>query len=368
MSSGNAALYCDRYGWKELSPSDSDLNLYDAAFTKAGDPRNMDVLRWRYANGPGDASCVLLAVDESEGRSSSAGICALFGVPFRVSGEPTMAAQAIDSLTGDEHRGKGLFVWMAEQAYAEFFKKGGAVVWGFPNPNLRFAYPKYLQWQMLNPMPYLIKPLRTGYFLDMLLRRLGMKSVPSFFDLPLSFPNPANRPRELRIAAILRFDETHDHLWKAFSRNIDVCVERHSGYMNWRIFDCPHGSKYWVLGAWRDGNLVAEIIWCVEHKHGGTIGYIIEWLCAPGEEKAAHALVASALSHMKAQKADAALAWNARHSPNSGLYAGAGFLPFWEKLRPTNLYWGVRILDPELTKSLANRNNWYISYTDSDTT
>jgi hypothetical protein len=137
--------------------------------------------------------------------------------------------------------------------------------------------------------------------------------------------------------------------------------------MNWRIFKHP-SAKYQVLGAFKGASLVAEVVWCVERRHGGLIGYIMELLHRQTELLAAEAALSAALSEMSEAKVDAVLAWNAGHSPNARAFRSQGFLPLPERLRPIHIFWGGRSFNPDLVSVVQERKNWYVSYVDSDTT
>jgi hypothetical protein len=77
-------------------------------------------------------------------------------------------------------------------------------------------------------------------------------------------------------------------------------------------------------------------------------------------------LLRRALREMTSGGADVALAWNLDSSPNHAAFRAAGFRHLPERLRPIELHFGARPLgSAELP--LGNRDNWYLSYCDSDT-
>jgi hypothetical protein len=360
-------MFQDRFCWRELNWSDPDLGAYEQIFESNNDPKNPDVLRWRFRVGPTGHSLLLLAEDASKLECPSASFYAIFGVPFRVGSNVVTAGQSIDTLTDKEYRGKGLFVWLASEAYRIFIGRGGKLVYGFPNQNVHRARVAHLHWHMLNPLPLMLRPLRSGYFL-----RAGLRlpqGVANCLDFRIGGFHRESREQEQRpiLERLTGFGPEHDELWRQFSSGIAACVERTADFMNWRITKHPMG-KYRMLGAYREGRLAAEIIWCIERKHGGTIGYVMELLHRPGDLLAGRVVVAACLSEMRAANVDAALAWNMRHSPNSAIFRSAGFFPLPERVRPFNFYWGFRSFDSNLDAILRDRRNWYISYIDSDTT
>jgi hypothetical protein len=360
-------MFQDRFCWRELNWSDPDLGAYEQIFENNNDPKNPDVLRWRFRVGPTPHSLLLLAEDASKVDWPSASFYAIFGVPFRVGSNIVTAGQSIDTLTDKEYRGQGLFVWLASEAYRIFIGRGGKLVYGFPNQNVHRARVAHLNWHMLNPLPLMLRPMRSGYFL-----RAGLRlpqGVANCLDFRIGGFHRKSREQEQRPIPerLTGFGPEHDELWRQFSSGIAACVERTADFMNWRITKHPMG-KYRMLGAYREGHLAAEIIWCIERKHGGTIGYVMELLHRPDDLLAGRVVLAACLSEMSAANVDAALAWNMRHSPNSAIFRSAGFLPLPERVRPFNFYWGFRSFDSNLDANLRDRRNWYISYIDSDTT
>jgi hypothetical protein len=209
--------------------------------------------------------------------------------------------------------------------------------------------------------------MRSGYFL-----RAGLRlpqRVGNCLDFRIGGFHLKSKEQEQPpiLEPLTGFGPEHDELWQEFSSGIAACVERTADFMNWRIAKHPMG-KYRVLGAYREGRLAAEVVWCIEQKHGGTIGYVMELLQRPGDLLAGGAVLAACLSQMSAANVDAVLAWNMRHSPNSAIFRSAGFFPLPECVRPFNFYWGFRSFDSNQDAILQNRRNWYISYVDSDTT
>jgi hypothetical protein len=93
----------------------------------------------------------------------------------------------------------------------------------------------------------------------------------------------------------------------------------------------------------------------------------MELMCRPGSDHVAKQLLSDAVRDLIADRCDGILAWCFRHSPMYRVFQHHWFLPLPPALRPIALHLGVRVLDPSLRPELADRSNWYISYSDSDT-
>ncbi|MDH5493683.1 MAG: GNAT family N-acetyltransferase [Myxococcales bacterium] len=352
--------------FRPMQATEQDASSFGACFAAEGQARALEAIRWQYLENPAAAPIVHFAVDptgeaEAEaGEGSIAGIYAVQMVRMRVDGELRLAAQSVDTLVGSAYRGQGLFVRLAEQTYRRCAEAGVDFVYGFPNGNSAHGFFNRLGWSTLDPVPFMIRPLRIGFALS----KLGLE-LPRLGDLRL----PCGRPRlekDEEFRDVMAFGPEFDALWGRFAEGIGVAIERDAQYLRWRCRDKP-GHRYQTIGLYRAGQLVAYAILIVANKHGGRVGYLLELLHAPGDRRAGDAVMRAALGRMSALGADAALAWNLPGSPNRGSHLRAGFLPLPERLRPIELHFGVLGLRPPEPRPLANRASWYLSYCDSDT-
>lgn len=357
-------LHNDIYSAHRLGNAQEDLERYAALFAKNDDPRDDQVLTWRFQNNPNsEATWIYLANDTSKAGEEAA-LYAVSGLRAFINSEVVDCAQSLDTLTDSQHRRQGLFPWLARETYSDLKAGGHAFVYGFPNGNSVHTFKKKLDWAMLDPVPFLIKPLRSGFFL----RKLLPESL--HFLAKFDFLMNRNSRREQSTYEIEEIDEfgpSHDALWLRVRETLTCGVERDSAYMNWRIVDYPKSTNYRALQAMHNGEVVAELAWTVEEKHGGRIGYILELLYDQAHEAAIESLMQLAVDHIVKRGGDAILAWSNKSSPNHRFYGQAGFFEIPEKLRPIELHWGVLPLQDNCSDILKNRDNWYLSYLDSDT-
>lgn len=276
-----------------------------------------------------------------------------------------LVLQSLDTLTDREYRGRGLFVSLARSLYRRAQAADCAFVYGFPNGNSAHGFFEKLAWSRLDPMPFLIRPLRLRYGASKLasLRRLE-RWLP---DVPLALPwVPA--PPGLRLVSLERFDERVSALWTSFrSGRIQIAVERDARYFAWRIADKPDEAYRTLALERRDGTLDALCSFTVKDKHGGRIGYVMELLYRPGATLSGAALLARSVAEMAREGADALLAWCLPHSPNIAGYHLNGFVTLPTRLRDIELHFGARAFQPAFASAAGARASWYISYLDSDT-
>lgn len=324
-------------------------------FAANGDPKDPRVMRWLYMDNVVHRNYVEVARENGQ----TAGVYILVPGRARVAGRTREMAQSLDTLTDSHHRGQGLFPRLAASVYDRAHADGLSFVYGFPNGNSAPGFFNKLGWIKLDPIPFLIRPLRSRYFANRLDVRLS--SLP---DIPL--PLSPVRQARARLEKLERFDERHELLWRRYAQGIGVAVERTAEYLNWRLVDKP-GAEYRRVQLNRDGRIVGFAAYRVVRKHGGTIGYLMELVADDREPRAADNLLWAVLHGMRRAGADAALAWNFPHSPHHSTYRRAAFLPLPERLRPIELHFGVLPLDDADAPTLGTRDAWYLSYCDSDT-
>jgi GNAT superfamily N-acetyltransferase len=331
-----------------------DLELFDACFAANAAPRDRAVLRWQYLDNPTGALFVDFATASAD---RLAAIYASIPVVFRVAGERRLGIQSVDTMTDREFRGRGLFLRLAQATYARAADAGVALVYGTPNGNSAHGFFQRLGWRDLNPVPFLIRPLRARWVLEKLKLARAAAWLPE-----LRLPVGRGRADARRIE---RFDDRFTRLWGAFARGIGVAVERDAPYLNWRLADKP-GEDYrsFAVG---DGELAAFTSHCIKQKERSRIGYIMEALCARGGARALGGLLRGALADMAASGADGALAWCLPHSPTFASFLRAGFVPFPRRLWPIELHLGARSFDPAVAAQVHDRRAWYLSYLDCDT-
>jgi GNAT superfamily N-acetyltransferase len=289
------------------------------------------------------APCAPFCVARTEGRII--GLSANIAGRIKLGGAQGTAYQAVDSFVSEEARGKRLFTRLASE-FADAAEQAGVdVTWGFPNANAAPAWFGKLGWQNFGQVPFLVRPLNASYAL----RRLGL---PGGFALARGRPVASVQPTA--------FSAETDDLWARFSRDIACGIVRDAAALNRRIFAAPHGHEYRV-SLYGEGEDAALVISRLMHKHGSTIAYVLEAMGG----RALAPLLRAEMAHFARQGAEMALAWCFPWSPNFGAYRSAGFFRLPERLRPVEINFGARALTP-LGEAAMRRENWYLSYLDSD--
>jgi hypothetical protein len=330
----------------------NDLARVRELFALNGFPRSEAEVAWIYQAFAGDAPFASLA----EAGADVAALYATVPARFKCGDRIVRAAQSLDTMVDARYRGLGLFTKMARKVYSDMADDGVGFVYGFPNGNSFHGFVAKLEWQALDPVPFLFRPLDAGFALGKLAPALGRLRLP----LPvLGSGAESDEVDGLPDASSV------DALWAAFATGLTVARVRDHAFLDKRYVRHPR-ARYRYRIRTDAGRLTGLAIYCVEDKHGGRIGYLMELLCEPGASATARHLVAGVLHDMRVAGCHGALAWSFAHSPLHGSHLRNGFMPLPQRLRPIELHFGFRALRPDLPE-LADRRNWYLSYSDSDT-
>jgi len=350
---------------RPMKKDEVDLERFRACFAKNSPrPRSRASLEWQYWNNPTGKLFVDLAL--APGAQELAAIYASLPGWMRVGGQRRLALQSLDTLTDEAFRGKGLFVKLANRTFARAETDGAALIYGFPNGNSAHGFFKKLGWTSLDPVPFLLRPLRLSYAAD----RLKLPAVVRALVPNAPLVAPFGPRRDERVREIQGTDPRLDQLWQRFSTDVGVAIERDAQYLDWRLFQRPDsGYRVLVTESADNHDLQALCAFAVHDKHGGRIGYVMELMHDRSLRgmRAASRLLGIAVREMSDAGADSVLAWSLAHSPSFPIYARHAFFPLPERLRPIELHFGARAFDSTVSSIVGDRRRWYLSYLDSDT-
>ncbi len=256
------------------------------------------------------------------------------------------AVQAVDSFVSESMRGQGIFTRLAQDYDKHARQSGTDLVWGFPNDNAAPAWFGKLGWHRHGQAPFMIKPLRSGFFG----RKLRLP-----IDVPLTFA------RDQHVTAVTEIGDWGDALWERVASKVGVGTIRDRAFLQHRLCDAPHASQYRVV-ADTATNSPALVATREADKHGGRIAYVMEALGGPSLLP----LLMSELGRLASRGIEVALAWSFPWSPNYQDLRRAGFLPLPERLRPIQIWFGSAPKTPQAERA-NSEGQWYLSYLDSDT-
>ncbi len=343
---------------KIINISDESKLLFKDCFDENSIPQDIEKIEWQYLKNPINKQLVNIAIDKN--NNQTAAIYAVSPVNFKLGHDVYVGSQSLDTITDEDYRGQGLFITLAKSVYEKAKNENCKLVYGFPNGNSIYGFQKKLGWKVLDPVPFLIKPLKSKYFTD------RISALQFFPDIKLSYSS-FNNNTNYQLELSNDFPIEVDRIWKRFSKDIAVSVNRDKEYLDWRYVSKPN-EDYKIIHCYSNENeYLGFLVYTVKGKHGGRIGYIMELVYDLDDKKAGALLLKKAISDIKEQKADCILSWCLDHSPNYEDFRKELFFKMPEKLRPIELHFGVRSFDIKTEELVSNRKNWYLSYSDSDT-
>jgi len=332
------------------------LAAYARLFPEDVEEKSPARLAWRFADAPHGPGFFAVARD-ADAADQIVGFVGFVGSRVRTPSGTVDSYQAVDLIVDPACRGRGVFAGLGDIALAHAATAGAKMVWGFPNPNAAPGWFGRFTWLNFGTAPFVMKPLRTGYFLRRFSSALGR------INLPLAF---SRRPGE-EPEVVERFDASVDDLWSRFAPQAGVAVVRDSEWLNWRLCDRPQGGYRNVVRRDAQGQIEALVSTVLVEKHGGRILYVMEAMGREPAGKAVSGLLRAEIARAARSGADAVLAWCAPDSPNRKAFRRAGFFPLPDRLRPITINFGAKPLSDDLPEEARRGRSWYLSYVDSDT-
>ena len=147
------------------------VEAYQRLFLNPADDQDVARLVWRFEQGPHGPGLFAVARD-NEARNQIIGMIALLATRIRIGASTSLAYQAIDTVVDPVYRDRRVFVSLGRVAQDGALHQG-EVLWGFPNPNAAPGWFGRLGWKDFGTVPFLFRPLRTGFFLRKLHSSLG---------------------------------------------------------------------------------------------------------------------------------------------------------------------------------------------------
>ncbi|MFW2137262.1 GNAT family N-acetyltransferase [Chryseobacterium sp. TY4] len=342
--------------YKIVNISESTIDLYNSCFAINGNVKTYEKIKWQFLETPVNKQFVDIAVDEENNRVAA--IYAIAPVQFVINSTIATGAQSLDTITDENYRGKGLFIKLAKDVYDKAATQQVKLVYGFPNGSSIHGFQKKLNWDVLDPVPFLLKPLKTKYFTN----KIGVLSwLPN-----INIGRRHSADRSYKIIASRSFPNEVNQLWLKFSKDIKVAVNRDKQYLDWRYVNKPD-EDYIIRHIYKNDDYLGYVVFCIKEKHGGKVAYIMELIYDLENQKVGEELVKNAVNEIINQDADCILSWCLEHSPNFKVFKKYGFYNMPEKLRPIELHFGACAFEDALRPIVGKRESWYLSYSDSDT-
>ena len=218
-------------------------------------------LNWQYYNNP--AGTVIGA----NGRIGEqlVGHYAVYPLNMQIGGKPIRGSLSANTMTHGDHRGKGIFMILADETYALCKEQDVALTLGFPNPQSYKGFVKHLAFKDIGELPLWLLPLDPvalseavqvrGISMLKPLLPLGTLAIRGFSKM-FSLMWHGNSKN---IYERFEFSNSFDRLWEKTRGGYQNAVERSSFYLQWRF--CAHPTRKYRIFTFEDANeLVGYIV------------------------------------------------------------------------------------------------------------
>lgn len=329
----------------------NEISTIQTMFKTHGESRSMELFKWQYL-GALNGTQVVIASDPTSSVYEGAALVAAFSNPMLVNGKPAVGAQAFDTLTLENHRGRGLFVQLGTKLYENLISNNTSLLFGIPNAAAYPGWKKHLGWNMIDHLPLIARPIGTRYV------RVRLKLRKPKIDV-----------QNIQNSHVQMVSEVPRDVLELFNSSIGTDhtgVIRSYEYLKWRL--SRPGSSYRLFEVRsKGGELLAFGVYELLLKHGCALGYVMDLIVNRDSAKTGRVLLRHMIKEMKHRGADLVFAWSMPGSFPRAMYSRSRFLPFPSRIRPVELHLGYKTFGDLSNDFLKNYSDFGFSYLDSDT-
>jgi hypothetical protein len=161
-----------------------------------------------------------------------------------------------------------------------------------------------------------------------------------------------------------RFGEEYEQLWNNVENNIKCTVVRDANYMNWKYVEQP-GQQFTILELRQDAQLKGVIVLLVKESdriYNYSRGFILDIVTPQEDIRLTHGLLEGAKQHLRSKKVDM-INCVLKSNKIIGHIKRYGFI---NKGIRHHFLVASESINAEEKNDIFNKNNWYLSMSDSD--
>lgn len=261
-------------------------------------------------------------------------------IPIKINDIISKAIFSMTVMTDPRFRGKGIFPKLAELIYQHAINEGYKLAIGFPNINSSKIHFEKLGWQNFGKMEEFEKIITSRIF-------------QSKYD-------------EYQIEKLDEINEEIDKIWNENKNEFKFIIPRDTKYIKWRYVTHPlekyqdyPNFKYEIFIIKKNKQSIAYFIL---KKFGNEKIHLIDFFGKLNEE-VFRIILNHAELFCKKNKISKLTFW-CNFSINTKFKNILNKLDFVSK--PSDVYFGVKILNFEFQSELLDKTNWFITMGDSD--
>ena len=311
------------------------LRTFNLVFREVCGPdyvdRTLEQWQWAYQHNPA-GSRISLAVDEQGAVASQyAGMPMRYDTPW---GEQFFV-HCVDSMTHPAYRqglkAKSLFVETCMPFWAHSREIGDALFYGFPVDAAYRIGKRYLKYEMMRVIDYLIRGRDAGAL---------------------------DSPSDVDVAQVDEVPEDVGGLYARVQADKACLLRRDHRYLDWRYRQNPAREDYELWAARRSGALVGLMVLKPGSGLAPDACTIADWLVPEADEPAADALLARAVTRQHQEQKERLMTVFAPWSHEHRLLAARGFVetPSADWLQRRMIH---NVCNDEFTPDFLSEGWWY---------
>jgi len=346
---------------RDFRPETDSAALQDLFVRVFGHPRGGQTLEWLFRPGPGGVSP--RAVAESDGRIvAHAGATAL---RFQSGDAVVRGGYSVAAMTDPAQRGQRLFFRVGEYLYRRMEEQGFAFVAGFSNNTSFRLMTGPLQRTAIRPFPWCVRPLAPWAFARAALLRQGGPAAQTD-DARFGRALAAASGDGVTLSSCEPDDARLDIIWEHAAKAVAIGAVRDAAFAAWRFGTRPDAG-YRLLLAERAGHAAGWIAYRRLDLRGIPAGFVVDFVLAPEEHAAGHALLRATAHFARAGGAALLSALLPGDGPARRALRRAGFLRVPEALHPQVIRFSVRGFGAYAQQShLVAPSAWHLAWSDTD--
>lgn len=245
-----------------------------------------DYIEHEYFNNPSGDAIITLAYDDE--KNAIAGQYIVIPKDIRVNGKEYKCVNSLNTLTGEEYRGLGIFTKLADYNY-KIAGENSLFCYGVPNQNSYPGFIKKLRFNDIGEVPLLLRPLKISslmqkYFKSGIFSKL-ISPIDVFFK-----PKIKNKSNYDIIDINDENINLIDEFWNRIQDKYPIMFIRNSKYIKYRYIDILE-RKYKILMALEKGKPVALIVGRITEIAEIKSGIYLDFIIDKGYEKAGKDLI-----------------------------------------------------------------------------
>ena len=327
-------------------------------YYKEGDIINKEYLQWQYLKNP--TGKPFLFTSSNVANQELAGQYLVLPIMFKVLEQTVLGTLSLNTLTSPKYQGKGLFTKMAKATYEDCANENAYFAIGFPNPQSYPGFVRRLNFEHLNDIPLLIKPIRYGRILF------------SYFKKNKEKHGGSIEINQFDVKNIKSFDfddqnikDKYNEFWDNVSKQYNISTFKDFAFLKWRYYDIP--TRDYKLFYYEEENQIKGLIVIkAENVWGFNVGLIMDILILDNNKTIGKKLL-NYVKRIYRQSDIDFIAILHNKSYEFSILKKFGYFKVPQKILPQKIHFIVRLnKDFVNSQMIFDLKNWKLTFGDYD--